>query len=1021
MKFRTAALIVLLFAGGAGYMVSTEANSFLRIVITEKETSFGSVLPDEPFVPAGSPAPFDAILLPERPPSRLLDLAIEELSSALASRTGYRPVVSHRSANAGERLIVFLDDSLAPDGERFVLGLDGGHITVAAREALGLARGATHLAALFYGGVDEEEIGRIAGVIEPALRYRFVDLGGVGILPDSAAWRRVDYSHHNHALARVLMSEEPFVDSAAMAEVDAQFRAFVDRMAVYGYNGLVMKGFLEFVDFDHVGSGEEVEPAGSPFRVRRAVLRSALAGMLAYAREMGFSVVMSTDMLALSEPLEAYMNAQFGGIDAADPRLWEVYRAGLKELFEELPHVDGLMIRIGEAGTVYNVEGWPYYSSLDVRTVESVRLMLEALAEEAALHGRRLFFRSWSVGVGEVGAMHTSPEMFDRILGGLKAPDLVVSTKFVMGDFYSHLPLNPTLVAGEHPRIVELQARREFEFFASFPNFLGREHQQALQAYRSAGPHIEGLWVWAQEGGPQRRSPISLYPFHGFWQLIDADVYVAAHLGWDPDADIRRLLDGWVRRTLGGEEDVVRAVRTILLDSREPVVKGLYIGPFARRQVRALGLEPPPMMWIFEWDILTASSSVLSAIYLASREELEEAVAEGFEAVALVRHQRERLGEIDPEAVRDEELLGRLTASIEYQIDLLQTLAAYRAAIFTYYRWLDGGGRPAYREWKAARTAFDEARAAHLAVYEDDLDFRALSFFDADAGLAHADRSIFMAWLARLLLLGVLVALAAGAPPVARRLASRIRVNGFRVLWSSVVTPYRHVLDGIETRTDALFAIGMPVLFIGGTMLVTTSFMAPVTVAVVAVSLIALFGGRFIPARSLSTAELLSFTAPMLLTTLLPLAVTAVRGPGYFWFLFWTSDAFRSIVIVVMLSTWAFFFVCQYAAERARGASAVGAGGRLLMMVGLPLVVVGAAASLSGLESALTMLNDELVVLPLGLSRILGITTHLNIPLSLGGYAVIAGGLAGAMGLVMMVFGRRAEIHGRRAVVAAGA
>ena len=49
--------------------------------------------------------------------------------------------------------------------------------------------------------------------------------------------------------------------------------------------------------------------------------------------------------------------------------------------------------------------------------------------------------------------------------------------------------------------------------------------------------------------------------------------------------------------------------------SREAVTGGLYIAPFATQKVAAIGLHPPPMMWIFEWDIVTGDSAVLDVIY----------------------------------------------------------------------------------------------------------------------------------------------------------------------------------------------------------------------------------------------------------------------------------------------------------------------------------------------------------------------------------------------------------------------
>lgn len=58
------------------------------------------------------------------------------------------------------------------------------------------------------------------------------------------------------------------------------------------------------------------------------------------------------------------------------------------------------------------------------------------------------------------------------------------------------------------------------------------------------------------------------------------------------------------------------------------------------------------------------------------------------------------------------------------------------------------------------------------------------------------------------------------------------------------------------------------------------------------------------------------------------------------------------------------------------------------------------------LEKSLTAVNDELAVLPGGLSRILGITTHLNIPAAIPVHLLYAGfGLAGA-GLLIMLLSR---------------
>ncbi|GAB3959562.1 hypothetical protein GCM10027614_79300 [Micromonospora vulcania] len=54
-----------------------------------------------------------------------------------------------------------------------------------------------------------------------------------------------------------------------------------------------------------------------------------------------------------------------------------------------------------------------------------------------------------------------------------------------------------------------------------------------------------------------------------------------------------------------------------------------------------------------------------------------------------------------------------------------------------------------------------------------------------------------------------------------------------------------------------------------------------------------------------------------------------------------------------------------------------------------------------GLERALTVWNDQLALLPWGLSRILGITVYLGVPTQLPAYTAAAGIALAAAGLLL--------------------
>jgi hypothetical protein len=125
----------------------------------------------------------------------------------------------------------------------------------------------------------------------------------------------------------------------------------------------------------------------------------------------------------------------------------------------------------------------------------------------------------------------------------------------------------------------------------------------------------------------------------------------------------------------------------------------------------------------------------------------------------------------------------------------------------------------------------------------------------------------------------------------------------------------------------------------------------------------------------------------VLLRVVLLSAVLAPRGPGGYWFAFWTNPAARTAYVVVAFALFGWVLVAAALSlrpqlGRARAVSTA------LAVVGLALVAAGVLVGLIGTERALTLWNDQLALLPWGLSRILGITVYLGIPTDLPWYAV---------------------------------
>ncbi|HQR79425.1 MAG TPA: hypothetical protein PLT68_04320, partial [Actinomycetota bacterium] len=986
-----ASLIYAMVALLLGLGVATGVDGMLALSLSTKE------LPLRGRVPVAQPAaaePMPAIATVGMPAGYrqdpLLVMAVDRFRDSVGQATGKRPRIV-----TGRADFTVTDDDLPAQGYR----LSAAGVKGAGRQ--GMANGLLAAADALAAGAGLPDLaGR---TVVPDLEERFADYGAVGVEPDPRAWAaQDDYSHNSRQFAGVVLSEPPWVDPAAMRRVTREWHDYIDHLRAYGYNGVVVSGFLEYVNFDKVGDGYEVYPADSPYRARHDAMVEQFGRMWKYADDMGMQLVFKTDMLANSGPLNEYVERELGGFDVEDPRLWELYRAGLAEFFEKLPFVDGLMIRIGEAGSVYNAPGWDYFSTLAVTTVDSVRTMLTEFTATAAEYDKTIYFRTWSVGVGEVGDMHTNPQSYDTVLAGIPADNLVVVTKFTMGDFYSWLPLNPTLEQGDQPRIVEFQSRREFEAFSSFPNYLSADHQVALQDFEQQNPNIRGVWVWTQDGGPWRAGPMSLYLKTGFWQLYDLDVYATGRLAWDRNTDLGKVNRDWIVQNFTEDPATIATIQEIFARSRQVAKQGLYIEPYADKRVLALGLEPPPMMWIFEWDLVSGDSAALSVIHHASRGRIQEAVDGALEAQRGAEAMLAQARATDPAKWKDPVLRDRLIHSLEYETDLFATLGAFRAAFLSYYDWLDSGESADWAAWQREKAGYEAAVAGHLARYRQDLDTPAYEFFAVDAGFAHAERTRSSQIATAVVILGIVAIWVLGAWPGRRWRGTAIGA-ATRGLWLGALRPWRLGESPPVAGAGRWLVWLLPAVLL---VLSRGAFSGWLSWAYLLATLgcLALFAltARVLIRGRDPFALYAGVGGALLVKTLLLSLVVVIRGPLLYWYRFWTDASFRDVYVTASFAAFLWLFWVTYVVLRTGyGCGRLRALGRVLVAVAVPVIALGALLQGSGLEAALTTFNDQMALLPLGLSRILGITVHLGIPAQLPLYLLGLGAVLAAAGLLL--------------------
>jgi hypothetical protein len=844
---------------------------------------------------------------------------------------------------------------------------------------------------------------------------RIVDLGGVGVLPDTANWGN-NYEHNQHQFEDVLLVHPPFIDPQAYSRERQKFSEYASKMGGFGYNAIALPWFMELVNFEKVENGQQVYENGSLYRMRHDSMAGCMAELMELADREGLGTYLLSDMVALTPPLKHYFEERFGTLDTENPEFWEVYGKAAEEAFERFPWVEGMIIRIGEAGSVYNKPGWDYTSELLVTTEKGVRGMLEAFLGAAEKYDRTIIFRSWSVGVGNIGDMHTNPETYQRVLSGIESGHLVVSTKYCSGDFYSWLPLNPTLFQGGQRRITEIQAKREFEGLGALPNYLGPLHQRALQALLRENPKIEGVWVWTQNGGPLRAGPLVIYPFYGFNVINDVNVYAASRIMMDPYADLDSITAAWIRGYFGSDTLLVARLTEFLNTSYEVMLSGLYISEFAKYQVKALGLEPPPMLWIFEWDILGGSSAVFSNIYYITRDHFREVVEEGTQAVMGVGRMKEMLLEVSDRVTLNRDDFDLLVTSVDYEAELFRLLGHFRQFFMNYYRWIDTGDRHAAANYKVAMGQFKAVARFHEEKFSRNLNTLGMDLGEALSGIRIAENTGMSIRWARVVVVITLFLLLMGIPGFVRNRA-RMKFAG-TLYFDAIFRPARiSTLQAYHgTRRFVVFLLTLYLLFFV-IFSSFTSLLFPVCMGLLGLLYILLFSFLISDRRDLDRV-LVTVLAPRMMILSFVLLIVAVRGPGYFWYQFWVSDLFRmlffSVYIMLLLRKFHIYIILgRRWGDRPFTASLA----RVLMSLGVQVMVAGLALWLFGLEGSLTALNNQLLILPGGLSKILGITTHLGIPPELPIWIVLSGSaLLLVSAALLIVSGRRGK-RGRTVLV----
>lgn len=312
------------------------------------------------------------------------------------------------------------------------------------------------------------------------------------------------------------------------------------------------------------------------------------------AKAEGLKIFVTTDLIFWNRFIEQQTHGE-------DRRLLELFAEAVERLFDLFPKVDGIITRIGEADGI-DVES-PFKSRLVIRTPEQCNRWLRTLLPLFEAQDKLLIFRTWALGAFPIGDINWNETTQNRAFTEIRSTALILSHKYGAGDFFRHLPLNDFFHTSPHQQLIELQARREYEGFGTFPAYVGRQYQQ-FRDQLADSPTLRGIMVWSQTGGWSHFDGLTFLQGSSPWNELNT---IAAVRLFSSSADAEDILIDFCGTRFPRSNP---AKVTEMVELFDQLIDQLwYFAPFARRSLWFRRLRVPPLLWIF-WDTVLVNRAL---------------------------------------------------------------------------------------------------------------------------------------------------------------------------------------------------------------------------------------------------------------------------------------------------------------------------------------------------------------------------------------------------------------------------
>ncbi len=394
-------------------------------------------------------------------------------------------------------------------------------------------------------------------------------------------------------------------------KVRESFASYTKRISKLGFNAISLDELCYLANFSFY-------PETMDQKIRS--YRKKYKKLFQIAQNKGLKVFLTSDFFSVNDSI---LEASSGKLE----NITRLFADTLEDLFSVFPEIAGVILRIGESDGV-DVTG-DFRSKLFLKTPEQTNSLLQTILPIFEKHNRTLLFRTWTLGAYEVGDLIWNPDTYDRVFQNINSPALIISMKYGEGDFFRYLPLNPLFFRDDRPKLLELQARREYEGFGEYPSFVGWLYEN-YRAQILGKVNLVGISVWAQTGGWSSFRNITFLKRSSYWNELNT--FVSLKLFQKPDW----TTEDCVLRFYGKKN--LKEFLNFLKYSDFVIENLLYDPGFAKQHFYIHRARIPTILHI-TWDRITASDP-FRTVYSALNDSPSDSIRLGEEAFLLLKEMK---------------------------------------------------------------------------------------------------------------------------------------------------------------------------------------------------------------------------------------------------------------------------------------------------------------------------------------------------------------------------------------------